>query len=87
MLRMCLLQIWFNLSDPAAEDAIYDSYALRNFAGINFLEEFVPGETTLCKFRHLLVANGLNKLLFEAINRGMVQSGHMMKGGTFLTQS
>ena len=84
MLRMYLLQIWFNLSDPATEDAIYDSYAMRKFTGIDFIKESVPDETTLCKFRHLLEANGLNKLFFEAINRVMVQSGHMMKGGTIV---
>lgn len=44
----------------------------------------VPDETTLCKFRHLLEANGLNKLFFDAINRVMVHSGHMMKGGTIV---
>lgn len=84
MLRMYLLQIWFNLSDPATEDSIYDSYAMRKFTGIDFLKESVPDETTLCKFRHLLEANGLNKLFFEAINRVMVQTGHMMKGGTIV---
>ena len=47
MLRMYLLQIWFNLSDPATEDAIYDSYAMRKFAGIDFMTEAVPDETTL----------------------------------------
>ena len=84
MLRMYLLQIWFNLSDPATEDAIYDSYAMRKFTGIDFMSESVPDETTLCKFRHLLEANGLNKLFFEAINRVMVATGHMMKGGTIV---
>ena len=84
MLRMYLLQIWFNLSDPATEDAIYDSYAMRKFTGIDFMTETVPDETTLCKFRHLLETNGLNKLFFDAINRVMVQTGHMMKGGTIV---
>ena len=84
MLRMYLLQIWFNLSDPATEDTVYDSYAMRKFTGIDFLKESVQDETTLCKFRHLLEVNGLNKLFFEAINRVMVQSGHMMKGGTIV---
>ena len=83
-LRMYLLQILFNLSDPATEDAIYDSYAMRKFTGIDFMKESVPDETTLCKFRHLLEANGLNKLFFEAINRVMVLSGYMMKGGTIV---
>lgn len=84
MLRMYLLQIWFNLSDPATEDAIYDSYAMRKFTDIDFMTETVPDETTLCKFRHLLETNGLNKLFFDAINRVMVQTGHMMKGGTIV---
>lgn len=84
MLRMYLLQIWFNLSDPTTEDAVYGSYAMRKFTGIDFLKESVPDETTLCKFRHLLEVNGLNKLFFEAINRVMVQSGHVMKGGTIV---
>jgi IS5 family transposase len=84
MLRMYLLQIWFNLSDPATEDAIYDSYAMRRFTGIDFMTENVPDETTLCKFRHLLETHGLNKLFFEAINRVMVATGHMMKGGTIV---
>lgn len=48
------------------------------------MTEAVPDETTLCKFRHLLEANGLNKLFSDAINRVMVQTGHMMKGGTIV---
>ena len=84
MLRMYLLQIWFNLSDPATADAIYDSYAMRKFTEIDFMTEAVPDETTLCKFRHLLEKNELNKLFFDAINRVMVQTGHMMKGGTIV---
>ena len=77
MLRMYLLQIWFNLSDPATEDAIYDSYAMQKFTGIDFMTETVPDETTLCKFRHLLETNGPNKLFFDAINRVTVYRGLM----------
>ncbi len=82
MLRMYLLQVWFNLSDEGTEDAIYDSYAMRKFVGINFLEEDAPDATTLLKFRRLLEQHGINKLYFEAINRVMVETGHMLKGGT-----
>ena len=82
MLRMYLLQVWFNLSDEGTEDAIYDSYAMRKFMGINFLEEDVPDATTLLKFRRLLEENGLNKVFFDAINGVMVETGHMLKGGT-----
>lgn len=77
MLRMYLLQIWFNLSAPAAEDAVYDSYATRKFTGIDFMTQSVPDETTLCKFRHLPEVNGLNKLFFDAINRVTIQIGHI----------
>ena len=84
MLRMYLLQVWFNLSDPGTEDAIYDSYAMRKFTGIDFLTDSVPDETTLCNFRHLLEEHGLNKLFFDAINRVMVETGHIMKGGTIV---
>ena len=81
---MYLLQVWFNLSDPGTEDAIYDSYAMRRFTGIDFLKDSVPDETTLCNFRHLLEEHGLNKLFFDAINRVMVATGHIMKGGTIV---
>ena len=84
ILRMYLLQCWFNLSDPGTEDAIYDSYAMRKFTGIDFMTDSVPDETTLCKFRHLLEEHGLNKLFFEAINRVMEASGHIMRGGTIV---
>ena len=84
MLRMYLLQCWFNLSDEGVEDAIYDSYAMRKFVGVDFFEEDAPDATTLLKFRHLLEKNNLNKAFFEAINRVMEQSGHIMRGGTIV---
>ncbi|XBX06767.1 IS5 family transposase [Enterocloster clostridioformis] len=84
MLRMYLLQVWFNLSDPGTEDAIYDSYAMRKFTGIDFMTDRVPDETTLLNFCHLLEEQELNKLFFEAINRVMVVTGHIMKGGTIV---
>ena len=54
MLRMYLVQIWFNLSDIAIEDAVYDSYAIRSFMRIDFTQEQVPDATALLKFRHFL---------------------------------
>ena len=84
MLRMYLLQVWFNLSDPGTEDAIYDSYSMRSFTGINFVTDSVPDETTLCNFRHLLEEHELNRQFFEAISQVMTESGHIMKGGTIV---
>lgn len=83
-LRMYLLQCWFNLSDEGVEDAIYDSYAMRKFMGINFLETDAPDATTLLKFRHLLEKHGLGKLFFDAINRCLEQAGRMMRGGSIV---
>ena len=92
MLRMYLLQVWFNLSDEGIEDAIYDSYAFRKFdsyafrkfMGIDFNEEQVPDATTLLKFRHLLEKNHLGEQMFKAINYVLEQGGAMMKGGTIV---
>lgn len=74
--------IRFNLSDPATENAIYASYAIRKFVGIDFMTENVPNGTTFCRFRNLLEKNGLNKRFFDAARRVIVAAGHMMKGGT-----
>lgn len=84
ILRMYLLQIWFNLSDEGVEDAIYDSYAMRKFMGINFLEEQAPDATTLLHFRHLIEKNGIGKLYFDAIKNGLEKCGRIMHGGTIV---
>ncbi len=84
MLRMYLLQCWFSLSDEGVEDAIYDSYAMRKFMGINFFEQDVPDATTLLHFRHLLEEKGIGKLFFDAINRCLEGAGRMMRGGSIV---
>jgi len=61
MLRIYFLQLWFNLSDPAVEEALYDSVAMREFVGIDLGSEAAQDETTVCKFRHLLERNKLGK--------------------------
>lgn len=84
MLRMYLLQNWFNLSDEGLEDAIYDSYAMRSFLQINFMVEQVPDATTLLKFRHLLEKHNINQIFFTAIASFLDQHGFMMRGGTIV---
>lgn len=84
MLRMYLLQVWFNLSDEGVEDGLYDSIAMRRFAGITDGDEDVPDATTLLKFRHLLEEHGLNKAIFEEVNRKLEETGHMLRGGTIV---
>jgi IS5 family transposase len=69
MLRIYFLQQWFNLSDPAVEEALYDSLAMRRFVDIDLGREPVPDETTLCRFRHLLEAHDLGQQRLGAVFR------------------
>jgi IS5 family transposase len=84
LLRIYFLQQWFNLSDPAAEEALYDSLAMRRFVGIDLGREPVPDETTLCKFRHLLEAQQLGKALFEQVHRHLEACGIQISRGTIV---
>ena len=84
MLRMYLLQIWFNLSDEGIEDAIYDSYCMRKFMGIDFISETVPDATTLLKFRHLLEKHDIGKAIFDDIKGILEKQGLIMHGGTIV---
>lgn len=82
MLRMYLLQIWFNLSDEMLEDCIYDSYSMKKFAGIDLMEENVPDAVTLLRFRHILEQNGLQKLIFKDLAKELAVRHYLMKEGT-----
>jgi IS5 family transposase len=84
MLRMYLLQIWFNLSDEGVEDAIYDSYAMRKFMRLDFAAEQVPDATTLLHFRHLLEEHRLGEQLLAAQNEIFEAQGWIMRGGSIV---
>src|SRR5450631_3140820 len=84
MLRIYFLQQWFNLSDPAVEEALYDSEVMRQFAGIDLGSEPVPDETTVCKFRHLLERNDLGAGIFERVNEHLHQKGMRINTGTIV---
>ncbi|KAF0832989.1 IS5 family transposase [Ornithinibacter aureus] len=84
MLRMYLLQVWFSLSDEGVEDAVYDSYAMRRFMGLDFAVEQVPDATTLLHFRHLLEEHHLGEKLLAAQNEVFAQQGWIMRGGSII---
>src|SRR5579863_9482903 len=84
MLRVYFLQLWFNLSDPAVEEALYDSAAMRSFAGVDLGQEGAPDETTVCKFRHLLERHKLGKQLLETVNRHLKSQGIKITNGTIV---
>lgn len=87
MLRIYFLQLWFNLSDPAVEEALYDSAAMRSFAGIDLGVEAAPDETTVCKFRHLLERHKLGKTLLKAVNQYLRENGIKIANGTIVDAS
>jgi IS5 family transposase len=84
MLRIYFLQQWFNLSDPAVEESLYDSASMRAFVDIDLGRESAPDETTVCKFRHLLERHGLGGQLFEATRRHLQSRGLVVTHGTIV---
>ena len=85
MLRMYLLQNWYNLADEAVEEAIYNTYPMARFMGIDFLgNEQVPDATTLCKFRQLLDENGVTKQIFGSVKDFLDKHGKIMHGGSIV---
>ncbi len=84
MLRMYLLQAWFSLSDEGVEDAIYDSYAMRRFMGLDFAVEQVPDATTLLHFRHLLEKHSMGEKLLAAQGEIFENEGWIMRGGSIV---
>jgi IS5 family transposase len=84
MLRIYFLQQWFNLSDPAMEEALYDSAVMRSFVGIDLGREPVPDETTVCKFRHLLEQHQLGGQMLEAVNLHLQSQGVRITTGTIV---
>ena len=84
MLRIYFLQQWFNLSDPQAEDAIYDSEAMRRFARVELADDVVPDETTILRFRHLLEEYRLTAAIFETVKELLTAKRLLLKSGTIV---
>jgi IS5 family transposase len=84
MLRIYFLQQWFNLSDPAVEEALYDSPLMREFVGIDLGREPVPDETTVCKFRHLLEEHRIGAAMLAKVNEHLRKRGVRIATGTIV---
>lgn len=84
MLRIYFVQQWFNLSDPAAEDALYDSESIRRFVGVELSDDVIPDETTILRFRHLLERQHLTEAIFTAIRGLLDEKGLWLKAGTIV---
>lgn len=83
MLRVHCLQLFYNLSDPAMEDALYELESMRRFAGLR-LSERLPDETTILNFRHFLECHGLGAVVFETVNEHLAGEGLMLREGTIV---
>jgi len=87
MLRIYFLQHWFNLSDPGAEEALYESRSMCRFAGIDLGREPVPDESTILGFRHLLERHQLGETLFQAVGEYLQAQGLRIASGTIVDAS
>ena len=85
MLRVHCVQLFYNLSDPATEDMLYEIESVRRFTGISLSK--VPDETTILNFRHLLERHGLPQVLFESIKNHLSEEGLILKEGTIVDAS
>ena len=86
MLRIHCVQLFYNLSDPAMEDMLYEIDSVRRFVGLKITGP-IPDESTILKFRHLLEAHNLGRKLFEGINQHLAEQGLMLKEGTIVDAS
>ena len=84
MLRMYFVQQWFNLSDPGAEELLYESPAVRRFVGVDLGIASAPDETTILRFRHLLERHDLGGLMLEAVNVHLESRGIKIQTGTIV---
>jgi len=84
MLRVYVLQQWFDLSDPQAEDMLYDSESMRRFARVELGEDTVPDESTILRFRHLLEQHQLTLPIFDAVRDLLADQRLLLKAGTIV---
>jgi transposase, IS5 family len=84
MLRVYFLQNWYALSDPMAEEMLYDSEAMRRFAGIELGDDRIPDETTILNFRHLLERQSLTEAIFADVNAHLADKGITLRSGTLV---
>ena len=84
MLRIYFMQNWFNLSDPQAEDSLYDIESMRRFAGLELAEDAIPDESTILRFRHLLEKHQLTEQIFAQIRTLLEEKRLLLRSGTIV---
>lgn len=84
MLRIYFLQQWYNLSDPGAEESLYDMESMRRFVGLELCQDSIPDETTILNFRHLIEKHKLTEQLFAEINNYLIDQGIQVSQGSLV---
>lgn len=84
MLRIHFLQLWYNLSDPGMEEALYDRLSFQKFLGFDCFGGIVPDESSICRFRHMLEANDLSQKILACVNAHLASHGLVLKEGTIV---
>ena len=83
MLRIHFLQQWYALSDPAMEEALYDTAVMRRFARLSGLDN-IPDETTILNFRRLLETHDLAPKILARVNAHLARKGQSLRAGTIV---
>lgn len=80
MLRIHLLQITYNLSDPQMEDCLHENFTVLKFVGLSMADR-TPDETTILQFRHILEEHDLGPQIIQTVNAKINAAGlHLVKG-------
>ncbi len=83
MLRVHCMQLFYNLSDPAMEETLYEIESMRRFAGLS-LTGPIPDETTILNFRHLLEKHQLGQMILKEVNHHLQRKGLLLREGTIV---
>lgn len=86
MFKALLLAQWYSLSDPELEDCLKDRLSFKQFVGLG-IEDDVPDETTLCRFRNRLMDKRLLEKLFHLVNEQLEERSLFVKKGTLVDAS
>ena len=86
MLRIHLLQIAYNMSDPQMGDFLHENSTARKFVGLA-LADRTPDESTILQFRHLLEKHDLGKQVLELVNDGITSAGLVLSKGRIVDAS
>ncbi len=82
MLRIHFMQQWFGLSDPAMEEALHDVPMYQSFAHLDAGVGYIPDESTILRFRHLLEEHKLAESMLATLNALLEAKGLLLKRGT-----